>query len=237
VARPPVLREGAPSRCRASARSSRLPKLSSGAAVVGRVLDRLREHLELAGEAGSLLKAERQLERLVEAEHETWRKQRQPGTTDYLSPELRQPKQGAFEDVTDEEFWRGLGTTVERLFREYAQEAAGAEAAHRRLFARDGIQVLRFLETLRSRYDVVLMNPPFGDPSLPPKAYIDAHYPRTRNDVYAAFVERWLERLVERWRLGAITSRTDLGCGVLDTAMVETAAYVPEKTPVAQTTA
>ncbi len=78
-------------------------------------------------------------------------------------------------------------------------------------------------------------------------------YPRTKNDVFAAFVERWLDRLSERGRLGPITSRTgfflksfagwrqevlldrthvdvvaDLGAGVLDTAMVETAAYVLE---------
>jgi type I restriction-modification system DNA methylase subunit len=169
---------------------------------------------------------------------------------------MRKPTQTAldFEDVTDEEFWQGLEARVARLFDEYAQEAIGAEGAHRRLFARDGVEVLRFLDTLRQHYDVVLMNPPFGDASLPSKEYIDATYPRTRNDVYAAFVERWLERLVDRGRLGAITSRTgfflktfarwreevllretqvdviaDLGYGVLDTAMVETAAYVLQK--------
>jgi hypothetical protein len=116
------------------------------------------------------------------------------------------------------------------------------------------LQVYSLLDCGDSRYDVVLMNPPFGEPSLPSKAYIDATYPRTPNDVYAAFVERWLGRLLERGRLGAITSRTgfflktfarwrrevlleqtridliaDLGYGVLDTAMVETAAYVLER--------
>jgi len=77
---------------------------------------------------------------------------------------------------------------------------------------------------------------------------------RTKNDVYAAFVERWLGRLTRGGLLGAITSRTgfflssfqkwreeillkeappvvfaDLGYGVLDSAMVETAAYVLAK--------
>lgn len=75
-------------------------------------------------------------------------------------------------------------------------------------------------------------------------------YPRTKNDVYAAFVERGLQVLETAGLLGAITSRTgfflssfqkwreeillkesrptvfaDLGAGVLDAAMVETAAY------------
>lgn len=79
-------------------------------------------------------------------------------------------------------------------------------------------------------------------------------YPRTKNDVYAAFVERGIELLVPGGMLGAITSRTgfflssfqkwreeillkeappvvfaDLGAGVLDSAMVETAAYCLRK--------
>jgi type I restriction-modification system DNA methylase subunit len=98
------------------------------------------------------------------------------------------------------------------------------------------------------------MNPPFGAASVDSKDYIKNAYPRTKNDLYAAFVERGLELLREGGTLGAITSRTgffltsfqkwreeillketqlialaDLGYGVLDTAMVETAAYVLRK--------
>jgi hypothetical protein len=233
-----------------------LLELPSGQAVIARILGGLRDHLLLAAEAGSLLQAEREIERLVAREHEEWRRQRVPGMQDLLFPELHGPRQSQldFENITNDEFWQGLEASVERLFREYAKEATGAEGAHRRIFARDGIEVLRFVDALRQRYDVVLMNPPFGKPSVRSKAYIDATYPRTRNDVYAAFVERWLARLLERGRLGAITSRTgfflktftrwreevllgqsridavaDLGHGVLDTAMVETAAYVLER--------
>jgi len=79
---------------------------------------------------------------------------------------------------------------------------------------------------------------------------VERAYARTKNDLYAAFVERALGLLQPGGLLGAITSRTgffltsfqkwrqeivlgearptvfaDLGYGVLDTAMVETAAY------------
>ena len=82
---------------------------------------------------------------------------------------------------------------------------------------------------------------------------ICATTPRTKNDVYAALVERGLQLLVRGGMLGAIASRTwfflssfqkwreeillqeasptvfaDLSYGVLDTAMVETAAYCLE---------
>src|SRR5207249_1718607 len=99
-------------------------------------------------------------------------------------------------------------------------------------------------------YDVAVMNPPFGDASLPSKSYIDETYGDTKGDVYKAFVECFHDRLTPAGYLGIISSRTgfflgqsedwrirvvlrlfrpialaDLGSGVLD-AMVEVAAYV-----------
>lgn len=98
------------------------------------------------------------------------------------------------------------------------------------------------------------MNLAFGDASKPSEAYIEENYPRTENDVYAAFVERGLDRLHSGGLLDAITSRagfflssfrkrreemglkvarptvvTDLGQGALDTAMAEATAYALEK--------
>ena len=55
---------------------------------------------------------------------------------------------------------------------------------------------------------MVLMNPPFGDGSKQAKSYIEKAYPRTKNDLYAAFVECGLRRLLADGLLGAITSRT-----------------------------
>jgi hypothetical protein len=100
------------------------------------------------------------------------------------------------------------------------------------------------------------MNPPFGAGSLAAKKDFDKAYPRTKNDIYAAFVERGIQLLLPCGLLGAITSRTgfflssfqrwreeiilkdappvafaDLGIGVMDAAMVEAAAYVLQKNP------
>lgn len=224
----------------------------NGKPVYAAILDGLREHLRLADEAGSLLLAEREVARLVEEQRQRWRSGRLP--IDDLFGGDGSGSKG--RDLSQDEFWHRLEQRLERLLESYAERADGAEGAHRRIFARDGTGVLRFIDVLRQQYDVVLMNPPFGAPTKGSKGYIDDNYPRTKNDVYAAFVERWLDRLVERGRLGAITSRTgfflksftawreqvlldrtfidvvaDLGGGVLDTAMVETAAYVLERKP------
>ena len=82
----------------------------------------------------------------------------------------------------------------------------------RQLFADDVVQGFAFIDICQKRFDVVLMNPPFGEPSKPSKSYIEYTYRRTKNDIYAAFVERWLGKLVPGGLLGAITSRTGGTC-------------------------
>ncbi len=123
-----------------------------------------------------------------------------------------------------------------------------------RLFAQDALQGLRLIDLCRELFDVVVMNPPFGEPSLGVKSALASAYPRSRNDLLTIFVERGLSLLRVGGRLGSITSRTcfflssyqqwreevvltmsrpevliDLGHGVMDDAMVEAAAYVLEK--------
>ena len=108
----------------------------------------------------------------------------------------------------------------------------------------------------RRDYDVVLMNPPFGEASRASRAYLYASVPSCSQDLFAGFVERFALKLDHGGRLGAITSRlalskdlleswrrrfmlggdsslvavADLGYGVLD-AMVEAAGYVIARAP------
>jgi hypothetical protein len=135
----------------------------------------------------------------------------------------------------------------------FVSEEAGATNTRRRLFADDAAHGVALLGVAEKKFDTVLMNPPFGQGSTRAKREFEKAYPKTKIDVYAAFVERGIEMLASRGRLGAITSRTgfflssfqkwredvllrqappvvvaDLGYGVLDSAMVETAAYCLE---------
>lgn len=216
-----------------------------------RIAETVWEELRLADEVGSLLRAERAVGRVVQEERERWA--RRPRALQMaLVPGQPRLEQAAldFSDVRDEGFWQEAEGRIVALLKEYAGRAGNGGAAARRLFAHDGEQGFQFLDALSQKYDVVLMNPPFGDPTPRAKRYLEQEYPRTKNDVYAAFVERGLELLEPGGYLGAITSRTgfflssfqrwreevilkgaeltvfaDLGFGVLDTAMVETAAY------------
>ena len=190
---------------------------------LGRIFRSLVESLNLAGDLGLLLR----IERLVARPPERGR------TGDLFAP----PKER-------------IRAALERFVR----EEAGATTTRRRLFADDAAHGVALLGIAENTFDVVLMNPPFGAGSARAKHDFEKAYPRTKNDVYAAFVERGIERLSPRGRIGAITSRTgfflssfqkwreeillkqtppvvfaDLGYGVLDSAMVETAAYCLEK--------
>lgn len=223
--------------------------------VLGRILMKIWEKMKLAGEAGSLLKIEREIREEIHQAHELLKKAPPPVQLTLFSPDQPPVQQILrFDEVTDEAFWEQAEQRVLEALQQYAQQAGSGQGIIRKLFSHDATQGFAFVRLLQQPFDVVLMNPPFGAPSLGSKDYITASYPRTKNDLYAAFVERGLELLCQNGFIGAITSRTgfflksfqqwreeillkeaqltvmaDLGYGVLDTAMVETAAYVIRK--------
>ena len=66
--------------------------------------------------------------------------------------------------------------------RDYAEQAENGGGFQRRLFAEDTVRGFAFIDLCRKRYDVVLMNPPFGDASLRSKPYLDDTYGDTPTD-------------------------------------------------------
>ncbi len=226
--------------------------------LLGQLAEVVVDKMRLAGEAGSLLRIEEEIEDVVARAKKQWRAGSRQEQIE-LFPEAVRPKAeqlGLFDvsAITDEQFWTEAEGRVLEALQAYPEQATDVGGFQRRLFAEDAAQGFAFVDLCRNQFDVVLMNPPFGEASKPSKAYIDETYPRTKNDVYAAFVERGLDWLVPGGLLGAITSRTgfflssfqkwreeillkearptvvaDLGQGVLDTAMVETAAYCLER--------
>lgn len=228
------------------------------AEVLEKLLGQIWSELRLAAEAGSLLKAESVIRDAIDMIRNQLPSQRELDEMPQLALDdarvVRWKQAEMRLDVPNtEEFWLRTEQEILRLLADYAS-GAGAGGITRQLFADDAAHGVAFLDALMQRYDVVLMNPPFGAASVPSKKYIDETYPRTKNDLYAAFVERGLELLSSGGYLGAITSRTgfflssyqkwreeillretniiafaDLGAGVLDTAMVETAAYALQK--------
>lgn len=207
------------------------------------------------GEIGSLFKAEDLVRRAVADAKREWQSGRAFDQVTLFAADAP-PKQERLDlsFISDEAFWQDAERRVREALKRYAESVSNGDRYRRSLFADDAAQGFAFLELFDAPFDVVLMNPPFGAVSAGARGYIERNYPRTKNDLYAAFVERGLEVLHPGGYLGAITSRTgffltsfrkwreeiilagprihavaDLGQGVLDTAMVETAAYTLER--------
>jgi hypothetical protein len=145
--------------------------------------------------------------------------------------------------------WQVIETRLRDALTEFARAAQSTYQG--RLFAQDALDGLRLTDLSQEKFDVVVMNPPFGALSTRVKDDLFRSYPASCKDLLCIFVERGLFFLRHLGRLGAITSRTcfftssyerwrdqtilkasrpevfvDLGHGVMDDAMVEAAAYV-----------
>jgi hypothetical protein len=210
----------------------------------------IHDRMLLAGDLGSLLKIEVALADAIAEARDQWSREQHalPGIGGHPAahgPDLSGIDAAAFFDRVE--------TLLIDALAAYVKNAQGLTAARRRLFADDAAHALGFLHLMRQKYDVVLMNPPFGACSVKAKKHFERVYESAKADLYAAMVERGVGLLQPRGMLGAITSRTafflssfkkwrrdvilrtgkpqafiDLGFGVLD-AMVETAAYTLER--------
>jgi len=211
------------------------------------LFDRMIEEMRLAGELGTLLQVDRSLAADIRSARRQFVEE-QPTLPLDLPQKLEQGRLD-LSGITDETVFQETEETILGALRRFAESAGGADT-RRVLFAGDAAQGVALVDLLRTRFDIVLMNPPFGAPSLAAKKEFEKAYPRTKNDIYAAFVERGIQLLNPGGLLGAITSRTgfflssfqkwreevllaeappvvfaDLGLGVMDGAMVEAAAY------------
>ncbi len=221
--------------------------------ILSQLLNVVVDKMKLAGEAGSLLRIEEELKDQIGEARRQWVKgprEHQHLLFDDGESESSEQMKFDFSGINDERFWLEAESRVIGALDEFATTGARDANYRRRLFAEDAAAGFSFIDVCRHRFDVVLMNPPFGDASLPSKPYIEDTYGDTKGDVFKAFVECFQDRLVPTGMLGIISSRTgfflstaqdwrerivlrlyrpllvaDLGFGVLD-AKVETAAYV-----------
>jgi len=228
--------------------------------VLGQLVEIIFEKMELAGEAGSLLKIEEEIEEAVEKAREEFNKEllRRKEEAGYLpgfAPKIKQRSLFDFADLPDKtQFWQTAEEKILEALRNYAERAEAEDGSRLRLFAEDAAKGFAFIDLCKNRYDVVLMNPPFGESSIHVNIYLKSHYGFGRPDFYMCFMFR-TERFIEPLgRCGAITSRTfltlqffdsmrelfltgdlrldsllDLGNGVLDGATVETCCHVSQK--------
>ena len=230
--------------------------------LLGELVKIVFEKMKLAGEAGALLKIEEEIREAIDEARQAWekleRKPRELFSQEELNRISTQPELTLIEKSLRAgsksptgEFWESIEQEVIDALRVYAEQA-DVSAYQLRLFADDAARGFAFIDLCRRRYDIALMNPPFGDPAKGSKAYLENNYLGQPFELYANFIER--AAAISNY-IGAITSHTfltygslsnyrkrvlmpttqmrllaDFGLGVMDAAMVRAAAYVVDRT-------
>jgi hypothetical protein len=203
-----------------------------------------------AGELGTLLRMENSISgELKRAREQFVKHSHATGYLPGMEPVLRQ---GLLDlsGIDEDGFFHEAEARIIRALHEFSDSAPGNVSVRRRLFAGDAAEGIAFIDLVRTKFDVVLMNPPFGAATVATYQKVVSEYPTAKADILAAFVERGRE-LAPGGYVGAITNRTclfinslsqwrrrillsdtgiaflaDLGHGVLDGALVEAACYV-----------
>ena len=220
--------------------------------VLGQLVDIVFDKMKLAGEAGFLLKIEKEIENAVAKARKEWQKGPKLEQK-LLFPDIADPRPKQqelrfdFEGVNDERYWEQAEDRILDTLKDYAERSENGHTIRRRLFAEDAARGFAFIELCRKHYDVVLMNPPFGRATNSIFDSLKDKYPDAYVDIYCCFIQSGIN-IVKDGFIGAITSRSyiaamtldrfrgllipklrllaDLGIGVLDSAMVEACAVV-----------
>lgn len=181
--------------------------------VLGQLVDAVFEKMKKASEAGALLKIEEEIKDVVSEAKERWLKD--PKLEKQLlfprmdNPKLKKQKiQFDFTGITDEGFWEQAEERILNALKDYSEGAANGRTIMRRLFVDDAARGFAFIDLCRKRYDVVLMNPPFGECSLNVIDYVAREYRFWTRNILCAFVERSYGLLGAGGQIGAIYDRT-----------------------------
>lgn len=157
-----------------------------------RLMTAMWEKLRPAGEMGVLLRVEDELRAAIEE-----------------SRQMPLDEAGTV-DETPEGFWRKAEVKALDALRSWA-EGTGRGWDQRRMFAEDAARGFAFVDLCRQKFDVVLMNPPFGAGTEDTTLELDKRYGSCGGDLYAMFYQRMLEMCRSTGRVGALTARTWLG--------------------------
>lgn len=237
---------------------------------LGQVVEVVFDKMKLAGEVGSLLKIDEDIRSaVVEAKQQYVRESTQAtdregqpllftqAAIDLLSGKPAQPSLFDLTDITDAQFFQQAETKVIQALSQYAEAAQNGHQLQRRLFTDDAVRGFAFVNLCNQRYDVVLMNPPFGLPTEQLKAKLDDSIALsgTQQNLAWTFACRAKDLLHHNAMLGALVDRTifqkssylgfrdtlvlgtdfqlclDLGANVLDDANVLVSCFVLANRP------
>ena len=156
---------------------------------LGQLVEVIFDKMSLAGEAGTLLKIEQEIQSAVNEARNQWQDKKGSNRIgDLFEEELlaATPQQELgfnLSGIDDETFWEDAEQLILQALQDYSERATSA-SGEKRLFAEDAAKGFAFIDLSRKRFDVILMNPPFGNTSKESEKMNKKNYPDSWIDLY-----------------------------------------------------
>lgn len=183
-----------------------------------KLLLKIWEKMQYVGEAGLLIKMEQEIANEIEELKKNWSKVNAVKSAGLFDSEEKKAEIDAANRAklqlakkeAKKEFFTTVVERLQEALRAVSSKLSEEDGYENSLFANDAVRGFAFIELCQKRYDVILMNPPFGEGSENTSSYIDAHYTNWCKNLVCAFFARMQELLTDEGKLGAIFDRTVL---------------------------
>ncbi|WP_055669756.1 BREX-1 system adenine-specific DNA-methyltransferase PglX [Desnuesiella massiliensis] len=187
--------------------------------IIKELFKQIVEKMKLAGQAGFLLKIEHEIqEAIAEARQRSLeyndyavdKKGNQLILTNAQITKLEGATQYSINinASTDKVFWDQVENNLIYALRRYVYHENNDRIYKRKFFADDIEHGLAFIDICRKNYDVILMNPPFGEGAVSTVNYLNINYPNWNKNLLCAFIERSWSLLDKDGSIGVIFDRT-----------------------------
>lgn len=183
-----------------------------------KLLLKIWEKMQYVGEAGLLIKMEQEIANEIEELKKNWSKVNAVKSAGLFDSEEKKAEIDAANRAklqlakkeAKKEFFTTVVERLQEALRAVSSKLSEEDGYENSLFANDAVRGFAFIELCQKRYDVILMNPPFGEGSEKTIGHLDANYPCWSKNLVCAFFDRTQELLVSDGLVGAIFDRTVL---------------------------
>lgn len=181
-----------------------------------RLITKIWDKMQYVGEAGLLIKMEQEIDKEIADLRKNWYRVNKTKDVSLFSS-TKEEEWAENERIVKlhnaeakEAFFAQVTERLLEALRKISEELSADEGYENALFTEDATRGFAFIELCQQRFDVIVMNPPFGEGSENTSAYLDANYSSWCKNLVCAFFIRMHEMLSDSGKLGAIFDRTVL---------------------------
>lgn len=183
-----------------------------------KLLLKIWEKMQYVGEAGLLIKMEQEIANEIEELKKNWSKLNAVKSAGLFDSEEKKAEIDAANRAklqlakkeAKKEFFTTVVERLQEALRAVSSKLSEEDGYENSLFANDAVRGFAFIELCQKRYDVILMNPPFGEGSENSSNYLNDNYVNWSKNLVCAFFARMQELLTVDGKLGSIFDRTVL---------------------------